>query len=234
MIREMNSRSRNILTAVIESFIKTGSPISSGWLYEKYNFGIKPAMIRHELENLTGEGYLEQPYHSAGRVPSDRAYEVFVNQILETDSEPDPSDIFVNALRHSNWPEFLTNFSSQLGILGALEDGSEERIYKTGLENLLDRMNWENTESIKSIVRDFEELDQKIEGLKKKMTEETTQVFIGRKSPVTESEDLAVIAQNCFCDGENFFLLAIGPKRMNYKKVVKTFKDLENINERRK
>lgn len=228
----MEPRTENILNAVIESFIKTGSPVSSGWLYEKYNFGIKPAMIRHELENLTESGFLEQPYHSAGRIPSDKAYEIFVSQILEADEEPSLDRNFSRTLKNSDWPEFLSAFSNHLGILGALEEENEERVYKSGLETLLDRLDWENQNNIKRIIRDFEELDEKINNLKQKIENDAPlQIFIGRKSPITESQDLAVIAQKCIVDGENILLMAIGPKRMNYKKVVETFKGIKNINE---
>jgi len=227
----MNPRTENILTAVIESFIKTGSPISSGWLYEKYNFGIKPAMIRHELENLTESGYLEQPYRSAGRVPSDRAYEVFASRILENNDEPNLEENFMRPFRTADWPEFLSAFSNHLGILGALEEESEERVYKTGLEVLLNRLNWENPSNIKSIIRDFEELDERIENFKQKIDEDAPiQIYIGHKSPITESRDLSVIIQKCSIDGENILLMAIGPKRMNYKKVVETFKSIKNVN----
>jgi len=231
----MDPRTENILNAVIESFIKTGSPVSSGWLYEKYNFGIKPAMIRHELENLTESGYLQQSHHSAGRVPSDKAYEVFVGQILEKDEVPNLDQNLSRPIRNADWPEFLSAFSNHLGILGALEEEGEERIYKTGLEALLDCLDWENQMSIKSIIRDFEELDEKINQLRQKIKDENSvQVFIGAKSPITESRDLSVVVQNCSIDGENILLMAIGPKRMNYQKVVQTFKGIKNINERRK
>lgn len=230
----LQKRSEEILNAVIESFIKTGSPVSSGWLYEKYDFGIKPAMIRHELENLTETGYLDQPYHSAGRVPSDKAYEIFVSQILETNDESSGEEAFIHALKDRSWSEFLSAFSSHLGILGALEKEKEDRLYKTGLEALLDRLDWEDQTKIKSIIRDFEELDEKVQNLNTKLKNENLpQVFIGRKSPITESEDLAVVAQQCILNGEKVLLIAIGPKRMNYKKVVKTFKGINNIHDRR-
>lgn len=228
----MDTRTENILNAVIESFIKNNTPVSSTWLYEKYNFGIKPAMIRHELEGLAEAGYLEQPHHSAGRIPSDKAYEIFVSRILEDDHESDLNTSFSKIFKKSDWPEFISAFSDHLGILAALEEETKERVYKSGLETLLDCLNWENQNDIKKIIRDFEGLDEKIGNLKQKIRNNAPlQIFIGRKSPITESQDLAVIAQRCSIDGENILLIAIGPKRMNYKKVVKTFRDIKNIND---
>ena len=78
----LTERGEQILQAVIQGFIDTKEPISSGWLYDQYDFGIKPAMIRLELDALENDGYLEQPHHSAGRVPTDEGYELFVRHIL--------------------------------------------------------------------------------------------------------------------------------------------------------
>src|SRR5271155_5233346 len=80
----MNDRASQILEAAIQEFIDTGEPVSSGWLYNKYDFGIKPAMIRLELDALEDSGYLEQPYHSAGRVPTDEGYEFYVERACLT------------------------------------------------------------------------------------------------------------------------------------------------------
>ena len=78
----MNDRASQILEAVIQEFIDTGEPVSSGSLYNKYDFGIKPAMIRLELDALEDGGYLEQPYHSAGRIPTDTGYEFYAKRAL--------------------------------------------------------------------------------------------------------------------------------------------------------
>ena len=77
----LTERGQQILEAVIQGFIDTKEPVSSGWLYDQYDFGIKPAMIRLELDTLEDEGYLEQPYHSAGRIPTDAGYELFVSRL---------------------------------------------------------------------------------------------------------------------------------------------------------
>ena len=78
----MNERRAIILEAVLKEFIRSGRPVSSGQLFEEYDFDIKPAAIRLELSELADEGYLSKLYHSAGRVPTDRGYEFFVERIL--------------------------------------------------------------------------------------------------------------------------------------------------------
>ena len=218
----MKELAENILEAAIESFIKTGEPISSGWLYEQYNFGIKPAMIRHELEELTEEGFLEQPYRSSGRVPSDFGYEFFAGRVLS--KKPEVTELAFR-VGYSNWPNLTNWISSELSALGVLFKLHEKIIYKSGLDRLISGLSWNSPTEIKEIIKDFEEIDSRI-GEAKKFVEDTVNVFIGKKSPVTKSKNLAVVMRTCNSTNGPMVIMAIGPKRMNYKKAVKTLTDI--------
>ncbi|MEX2410223.1 MAG: hypothetical protein WD607_02425, partial [Candidatus Paceibacterota bacterium] len=83
----MDPRTELILQKCIKDFIDTGRPITSDYLYENYEFGIKPAMIRRELSILDEEGYLEQIHTSGGRFPTNKAYQYFVNKVLEKEEK---------------------------------------------------------------------------------------------------------------------------------------------------
>ncbi|MEK7195622.1 MAG: hypothetical protein AAB655_02925 [Patescibacteria group bacterium] len=223
----MEERKTRVLEAAVESFIETGLPVSSSWLFRHYDFGIKPAMIRLELEDLSDRGYLLQPYHSAGRVPSDKGYEFFAEMILETEnfSVAARDDKFSRLFEERAWDEFLGGISSSLGILGVLRDNAE--MHKTGLENLIGNLKEETLNDVKSIIRDFAEIDTRIEKLSSGPEElDTPSVFIGRKSPLTKSDKLAIIAGEYDCGENKVFLFAVGPKRMNYRKALRIFKNL--------
>ncbi|MFA6354313.1 MAG: hypothetical protein WCX12_01350 [Candidatus Paceibacterota bacterium] len=225
----MKERSENILNATVEGFIKIGEPISSGWLYRNHNFGIKPAMIRLELDDLTDAGYLDQPYHSAGRIPSDRGYEFFTTRILGDDSIKFSSQPkFENLMFRSDWPDFLEHFSDQLGILSVLVDNSDQKIYKNGLDVLFEKISGYSREKIQEVIKDFEELDSRVEIFDDAPSQEDINIFIGTKSPITECPELSVITQHFNDNHQHFTLMAIGPKRMDYKKIVGAFKGLKN------
>ncbi|MEA2113612.1 MAG: heat-inducible transcription repressor HrcA, partial [Patescibacteria group bacterium] len=66
----MTSRRKLILKISIDDFISNAHLITSGYLYNKYDFGIKPAMIRRELNELDKEKFLYQAHPSGGRVPT--------------------------------------------------------------------------------------------------------------------------------------------------------------------
>jgi len=223
----MNERTLQILEAAVQGFIATGDPVSSGWLFDHYNFGIKPATIRLELDALEAEGYLEQPHHSAGRVPTDTGYEFFAKQLLGTvpeSREPTLTELF----QERAWPDLLSHLSAELRLMSIAADLARNAVYKIGLEALVDCLDWESRDEIRSVIRDFEEMDERLPRAAEKAgaAGEAPKVFIGRKSPLTKSENLSVVGGNYRLDGETICIFAVGPKRMDYRKVIRIFKSL--------
>src|SRR5262252_5348223 len=74
-------REREILTAIVETFIATGEPVGSRTLARTSREGLSAATIRNVMADLVDAGYLEQPHTSAGRVPTAAAYRYYVEQI---------------------------------------------------------------------------------------------------------------------------------------------------------
>jgi heat-inducible transcriptional repressor len=223
----MTERTSQILEAVIQEHINTGEPVSSGLLYENYEFGIKPAMIRLELDELERQGYLEQPHHSAGRVPTNRGYEFFAAHLLESNMREHVAkqNELRQLLEERAWPDLLNELSNQLGLLSIAADIARESVYKAGLEQLIDRLDWQDHEGIRSVIHDFEAMDARLPGAAAHMSTGPN-IFIGKKSPVTRSENLSVICGNYTIGDATISIFAIGPKRMDYKKVIRVFKNL--------
>ena len=77
----IGDREREILTAIVETFIATGEPVGSRTLSRANREGLSPATIRNVMADLADAGFLEQPHTSAGRVPSTEAYRYYVEQL---------------------------------------------------------------------------------------------------------------------------------------------------------
>jgi transcriptional regulator of heat shock response len=226
----MNQRAERILESAIREFIRTGEPVSSHVLFDRYDFGIKPAMIRFELGELTRGGFLEQPHHSAGRVPSDRGYQFFVERELH---RVEPAQDVTVSLRDSftngHWPDFVEELSRDLGTFGVLWR-MHENIYKEGLERLMKHLEWDTRAELMGVIDDCERIGERINDSGKMFNkmENFLEVFIGR-SPFTKSDKLSVIAGDYETNDGRMFLFAIGPKRMNYEKTAKVFKGLKKV-----
>ncbi len=78
----MDGRKRRILELLIEDYVNLGEPVGSRTLSRKYQLGVSPATIRNEMADLEEQGYLEHPHTSSGRVPSDKGYRYYVDQLL--------------------------------------------------------------------------------------------------------------------------------------------------------
>ncbi|MEK7608367.1 MAG: hypothetical protein AAB495_02215 [Patescibacteria group bacterium] len=228
---QINDRTADILEAAIREFIETGEPISSGFLYDAYSFGIKPAMIRAELARLTADGFLEQPYHSAGRIPTDQGYEFFASRTIDRGvRERAPKNTLSEPFRAGAWCEFLGEFSDLLGVAAIAEDLSEKTVHKEGLSDLIQNLSWDSRESLQQVIEDFEEIDRRlnrIEGIIK--AKGPPQVFVGKKSPITESDDIALIAGGYDIGGRKIMLILMGPKRMDYEKAAEVLRGLERV-----
>lgn len=80
---DLSERKLRILQAIIGDFIRTAEPIGSRTLSKKYDLGISPATIRNEMADLEELGFLTHPHTSAGRVPSEKAYRLYVNNMMK-------------------------------------------------------------------------------------------------------------------------------------------------------
>lgn len=79
---EMTDRKREILRAIIDDYILTGIPVGSRTLSKRTDMNVSPATIRNEMADLEEGGFLEQPHTSAGRMPSDKAYRLYVDTLM--------------------------------------------------------------------------------------------------------------------------------------------------------
>lgn len=83
---ELGHRARRILYAAITEFVATGEPVGSRTLAKKSGIELSPATIRNVLSDLEEGGFLRQPHTSAGRVPTDRAFRLFIDALMEVQS----------------------------------------------------------------------------------------------------------------------------------------------------
>jgi len=80
----MDARKFRILQAIIDDYILTAIPVGSRTISKKYEMGLSSATIRNEMSDLEELGYLDQPHVSAGRIPSAKAYRLYVDQLLQS------------------------------------------------------------------------------------------------------------------------------------------------------
>jgi heat-inducible transcriptional repressor len=115
----IGEREREILTAIVETFIATGEPVGSRTLARASREGLSPATIRNVMADLADAGYLDQPHTSAGRVPSTEAYRYYVEQLTgKARLSQEDENIIQNSLHGvSDVQEFMERTSHVLSLI---------------------------------------------------------------------------------------------------------------------
>ena len=79
---ELTARKMKILNAIVRNYLETGEPVGSRTISKYTDLNLSSATIRNEMADLEEMGLIVQPHTSAGRIPSDRGYRVYVDEIL--------------------------------------------------------------------------------------------------------------------------------------------------------
>ena len=116
---QIGEREREILTAIVETFISTGEPVGSRVLARGSREGLSPATIRNVMADLAEAGFLEQPHTSAGRVPSASAYRYYVEQLSgKTQLSQADTEIIQDSLQGvTDVQEFMERTSHVLSLI---------------------------------------------------------------------------------------------------------------------
>ena len=85
---ELSERERRVLEAVIQRYVETAEPAGSRTISRRFGLGVSPATIRNTMSDLEEKGYLYHPHTSAGRVPTDSAYRLYVDTLMRSSQVP--------------------------------------------------------------------------------------------------------------------------------------------------
>src|ERR671927_934321 len=96
MSDQLSPRELRVLEAVVQTYIETAEPAGSQTIARRFGLGVSAATIRNTMSELEDKGYLFHPHTSAGRIPTDRAYRIYVDTIMRLSP---PSDQEQHTLR---------------------------------------------------------------------------------------------------------------------------------------
>ncbi len=136
---ELAARKQKILSAIIETYIKTGEPVGSKSLISESGLDVSSATVRNEMADLTNRGFLIQPHTSAGRIPTQQGYRYYIDNIMSVTPVSQRGKEYIRSVLYENAdsPESilqsasdiisqLTNFAS----VATTPNGEDSRIHK--------------------------------------------------------------------------------------------------------
>jgi heat-inducible transcriptional repressor len=224
----MTDRRAKILAAIIEQYAEVAVPVGSVTLAKLFN--VSSATIRSEMAALEELGFIAQPHTSAGRVPTDKGYRYYVNQITEAQAEDLPlltdrsqkaidarvatfSDRADRAIRSA--VDSLAEVTRNLGVATI-----GDQLYMSGMSNLFSQPEFmTNPGSAQQIARLLDNLEP---WLREAAPNEPLNVFIGAENPVGKSSQASlIISRFCSPYSDRSYIGVLGPTRQDYARVMR-------------
>jgi heat-inducible transcriptional repressor len=232
----MTERQKQILSAIVEQYAEVAVPVGSSLLAKV--FGVSSATIRAEMAELERHGYIRQPHTSAGRVPTDRGYRLYVNNLSQETETAAPERRAERALtarvQHGGMPErtirnavdTLVELTHNLALATI-----GNQLYMSGLSNLFGQPEFINGQQVKQVAQLLDNLEP---WLREAAPNEPLSVFIGSENPIGRSAGVSLIVsrfRSPFSD--HSYIGCLGPTRQNYRDVMSlvahTGKTLEEV-----
>jgi heat-inducible transcriptional repressor len=222
----MTERQKRILSAVVEQYAEVASPVGSTLLAKLFN--VSSATIRAEMAELERLGFIKQPHTSAGRVPTDKGYRYYVNEISDNDgsevaslAERRAEKVFSARVHHSGAPDRMIRNAVDTIVelthnLGIATIGPQ--LYMSGLSNLFGQPEFINGIQVQQVARLLDNLEP---WLREAAPNEPLSVYIGQENPIGRTAGCTLIIsrfRSPFSDRS--YIGTLGPTRQSYRDVM--------------
>jgi len=225
----LDDRKKRILQAIIEDYVRFAEPIASKIIVERYDLDLSSATIRNEMAALEELGLIEKTHTSSGRIPSDLGYRYYVDSIMEyTDDIDEP---FENSmLELNNGGHVVDSVSKMLSYLThyTAVSADEDNVYLYGRNNVFDYPEFRDIEKLKRFMYFLEEEDL-IKEILNSYFGDGINIKIGDENLFDEVKDYSIITFGYQDQGK---IAVIGPKRMDYGKVMSCIRYLLELKDR--
>lgn len=219
----MTERQKKILQSVVEHYAEVASPVGSSLLAKVY--GVSSATIRSEMAELEQQGFIKQPHTSAGRIPTDKGYRFYVNNIVEANEETPAERRAEKALANRvvqggvpervirNTVDTLVELTHNLG-LATIGD----QLYMSGLSNLFGQPEFMNSGQVREVASLLDNLEP---WLNEAAPNEPLSVYIGQENPIGRAAGCSLIVSRFRSSySDRSYIGILGPTRQSYKDVM--------------
>lgn len=218
----MTDRQRLILSSIVEQYAEVASPVGSSLLAKAFN--VSSATIRSEMAELERYGLISQPHTSAGRVPTDKGYRVYVNGLAEEKENAGERRVeraLAARVSSGGVPErtiktavdTLVEMTHNLGIATI-----GNQLYMSGLSNLFGQPEFVQAGQVKQVAQLLDNLEP---WLREAAPNEPLSVYIGSENPIGRSANVTLIIsrfRSPFSD--HSYIGTLGPTRQSYRDVM--------------
>lgn len=235
----LTERQSKILHSLIQEYVKTAEPVASSVLAKKCKFDFSSATVRNEFAELGEMGFLDQPYISAGRVPTDKAYRYFVDGLLggiqkerqRLDNLEEMLKSFVGSDHFSrHMIKSLADASNNMA-LGWIDDDKNDDFYFSGFSNILREPEFEDDNYYIKVGSILDRIGDDMEKMMKdgNKYDKDIKVFIGSEVPIRGAKDFSLIISSIPSRWGDLRIAIFGPTRMDYEKNLRLLASVKRL-----
>ena len=224
----MEDRKKNILFNIVKEHIRSKSPVSSKGLVKKYRLKISSATVRNIMGELEEEGYIRQPYTSAGRIPTEKAYKSYLDQIFSSKAKRTWGSLKEEDLRElkgSLAKDKQENLKQAAKLIASLSDNAvfwafnKNNLYYTGISNLLQQPEFAREGLIYDISAIIDQMDEIIADIFENVPQKEINILVGSENPFGRFCS-TVLTKYRSRNGNLGVFGILGPLRMDYQKNI--------------
>lgn len=221
-------RKNQVLNAIIEHFIKTAEPVGSKTIILTYKFNVSPATVRNDMVSLEEEGMIMQPHTSAGRVPTDKGYRFYVDELADYERAKILAHKTLYELRRKaradlareRVHEAVQLLSQATPNLAFATIPGNSRTFFMGFSKMLRQPEFMQSplkaSQVMEVMEVMEDQDNFLKGLQNLSLEGPPSIFIGEENILPSTESCSLIVSCYHYDGYEGAIGILGPKRMPY------------------
>ncbi len=230
-------RKERVLGIVVNSYIKTITPVSSSYIVDEHHLDLSPATIRNILAELEDDGLLTHPHTSAGRLPTQKGYRYYVDnlmkeiQLLEEEKvrikqeyDEKMRDLESTLEKTSQMISDLTHYTSIISV-----DGWSGKIFCRGTSYVVEYPEYHDVKKIGNILCALEEKENLLQVINRGL-EQRIKIYIGHEIACADIEGCSLaVSRYQTHSGPTGRIAVLGPTRMDYSRVVCTLNYLAKV-----
>ncbi len=221
-LNDLEERKKRVLQIIIEDYIDSAEPVGSKTVTQNHNIEASPATIRFDMADLEKKGYIKKPHTSAGRIPSDKGYRYFIDNIMGTEEISQQEALRIKQLVE-NLRKQQEAFIDTIGeLLSALSGNTSvivsgdkyKNITVSGISKMLRQPEFSAADKICDVVETLEKHDLLTTVLEEYINEdEELSIHVGSENTVAPLRHCSVAVMPY---AENGIVCVVGPTRMDY------------------
>lgn len=231
-------RKKKVLSAIIKHFIETAEPVGSNTILISYQFHVSPATIRNDMMSLEKSGYIFQPHTSAGRIPTDKGYRLFVDEIADYKKARTEAIKALTIIREKYKAEKVRErLYDTVNLLARASNAvsfattpDNPRTFFLGMSNVLRQPEFASDNIRASeVIEVLEHSDNFIKTLAGLEITNKVRTFIGEENILQQIQSCSIIVTRYEQDGFMGYLGILGPKRMNYAYNIVLLEEIKKL-----